>query len=98
MLIDSEDPPADLEAAWQHLKTRDNWDAPDGATDEQVLFMTTCMETWAVADRRTLAGHYRDLQASALPPLIALETRSRHDVQDRLAHATRNCPNRYQKG
>lgn len=28
-----------------------NWDPPTGATDNQVLLMTTCMETWIVADR-----------------------------------------------
>ena len=46
MLIDSEDPVADLEKTWDHLNSRDQWDKPAGATDEQVLFMTTCMETW----------------------------------------------------
>jgi hypothetical protein len=67
--IDSEDPVADIEATWQHLKARDGWTRPRGATDEQVLFMTTCMETWIVADRATLAEHYgADLQESALPP------------------------------
>jgi Domain of unknown function (DUF4276) len=52
--IDSEDPAADAEAAWEHLKARkgDGWKRPKRATDEQVLFMTTCMETWIVADRR----------------------------------------------
>jgi len=45
MLIDSEEPLKDLEAAWQHLNRLDGWDAPAGASDEQVLFMTTCMET-----------------------------------------------------
>ena len=43
--IDSEDPLADLEATWEHLRRRDNWTKPAGATDDQVLFMTTCMET-----------------------------------------------------
>ncbi|MFM9885391.1 MAG: hypothetical protein ACKVQT_20385 [Burkholderiales bacterium] len=51
MLIDSEDPVADVEKTWQHLKVRDNWDKPALADDEQVLFMTTCMETWIVAEK-----------------------------------------------
>ncbi len=99
MWIDSEDPLTDLEATWEHLRRRDHWIPPAGATDDQVLFMTTCMETLIVADHAALRDHYRaKLQASALPPLIDLENRGRHDVQDRLAHATRNCTNPYAKG
>ena len=97
--VDSEEPLANLEAAWKHLLTRDGWRQPDGATDEQVLFMTTCMETWFVADRQALQAHFKNkLQDSALPPLQDLETRSRHDVQDKLSHATRDCSNAYEKG
>jgi len=53
MLVVSEDPIADEEEPWQHLRQSpdDNWDPPTGATDNQVLLMTTCMETWIVADR-----------------------------------------------
>jgi hypothetical protein len=97
--IDSEEPLADLEAAWAHVQQRDRWARPEGAEDEQVLFMTTCMETWFVADRAALQAHFGNgLQASALPPLNGLEDRPRHDVQDKLMHATRNCSNPYAKG
>jgi hypothetical protein len=99
MLVDSEEPLADLEKTWQHLKKRDNWDKPPGAVDEQVLFMTTCMETWIVADRESLREHYgHKLQENALPSLVNLEQRDRHDVQKQLAHATRDCSNAYSKG
>lgn len=102
MWIDSEEPLADIEEAWQHLQnvtTVPRWVRPDGATDDQVLFMTTCMETWIVADQPTLKDHYGSrLQDSALPPLVDLEQRSRHDVQDKLVHATRDCSNAYKKG
>ena len=99
MWIDSEDSLADLEAAWAHLKSRDGWDQPAGAMDEQVLFMTTCMETWLAADRVALREHYgNEIQESALPPLVNMETLRRHDVQDRLSHATRECSNAYVKG
>jgi len=99
MLIDSEEPLDDLEVAWQHLNAHDAWNRPDGASDEQVLFMTTGMETWIVADRRTLADHYgRALQESALPALNDLENRSRQEIQRKLIHATRNCANAYAKG
>jgi hypothetical protein len=99
MWMDSEDPLKDIEAAWTHLKHRDNWMQPAGATEDQVLFMTTCMETWIVADHAALTDHYgAKLQISTLPPLVKLENRERHDVQDRLAHATRDCTNAYTKG
>lgn len=102
MLIDSEEPMADIKEAWKHLQnveTVNKWNRPNGATDDQVLFMTTCMETWVAADRDALKAHYGSkLQVSALPPLVALEGRVRHDVQDKLAHATRNCSNAYTKG
>ncbi len=99
MLIDSEEPMDDIEAAWQHLIRHDGWDKPAGASDEQVLFMTTCMETWIVADRKTLAEHFgSNLQKSALPALNNLERRPRQEVQKKLAHATRKCANVYTKG
>ena len=99
MWVDSEDPVLHVEEPWTHLKSRDNWDRPAGAPDEQVLLMTTCMETLIVADRSTLLKHYgSSLQVSALPPLENLEQRHRHDVQDRLVHATRDCSNQYAKG
>jgi hypothetical protein len=99
MMIDSEEPLHDPEAAWDHLKNRDKWDKPPGAAEEQVLFMTTCMETWIITDRDTLKTHYGSpLQVSALPPLKMLEERSRYDVQGALVHATRNCTSAYQKG
>ena len=57
------------------------------------------METWIVADRATLKSHYvKNFQESALPPLDNLENRHRHDVQDKLSHATRDCSNAYAKG
>lgn len=99
MLIDSEDPVLDVEKPWEHLKLRDQWDKPDHSVDEQVLLMTTCMETWIAADREALKNHYgHQLQEVALPSLHNLETQARHDVLKKLEHATRNCSNGYKKG
>ena len=99
LLVDSEDPVADVEAPWAHLSDRDRWTKPRGAEDEQVLLMTTCMETWIVSDREALRNHYRsNLQGSALPALVDLESRPRDKVQNALVHATRECPNKYRKG
>ena len=99
MMIDSEEPLAQLEATWPHLKQRDQWARPAGAIDDQVLFMTTCMETWIVSDRVSLKKHFgQHLKEKGLTPLDGLEKRGRHDVQDALIKATRSCPNAYQKG
>ena len=99
MIIDSEDPLTDLKATWDHLTVRDGWEKPQGAVDKQVLFMTTCMETWIIADHDSLSSHYGSrLQVSALPALTILETRNRHDIQNALVRATRDCKNAYQKG
>ena len=54
LLVDSEDPVANIEETWTHLNVRDKWAKPDGAGDEQALLMTTCMETWIVSDRTAL--------------------------------------------
>lgn len=99
MLIDSEDPLTDLNVTWRHLRKRDKWAKPNGATDDQVLFMTTCMETWIVSDRDALKKHYRqDLNENSLPPLSNLEGRARGFVQGALSKATKNCSNCYEKG
>jgi hypothetical protein len=99
MLIDSEDPLADIEQTWDHLRDRDGWAKPSDARNEQVLFMTTCMETWIVADPAALRAHYGScLQENALPTMIDLEKRDRHVVHEQLVHATRNCSNAYAKG
>jgi hypothetical protein len=98
MLLDSEDPLQDTLGCWAHLKSRDGWNKPDGATEEQVLFMTTCMETWIVADRNSLINYYgTQLFINRLPSLVNLEKRVRHEIQNALEQATVNCSNAYQK-
>ena len=99
LLVDSEDPVTDIGATWRHLRQRDNWTRPNGATDDQVLLMVTCVETWVASDRKSLADHYgAGLQESALPPLVDLEGRARETIQEALTRATRNCSNFYTKG
>ena len=101
MLIDSEDPIMNIYYTWDHLKNRkgDEWDKPAGASDDQVLFMTTCMESWIITDRDTLKVHYKhDLIENRLIPLDQIENRNRHFVHERLEKATENCSNSYAKG
>jgi hypothetical protein len=98
MLVDSEDPRGGGDE-WEHLRLRDKWVKPAGATNEQVLLMTTCMETWIVADHGALERHYgAHLRKNSLPALQSLEERDRHDVQEALIAATKDCTNCYRKG
>ncbi len=102
MWIDSEDPMTDIEGAWKHLAevtTVAAWEKPNGAVDDQVLFMTTCMETWIVADRAALREHYKQkLNENPLPHTNDLEAKPRHAVQQALETATKDCKNGYAKG
>ena len=99
LLVDSEDPVKDSHKVWEHLKWRDNWERPQGTDDNQALLMTTCMETWIVADHNALGKHFgQHLQQSALPHLDNLESRPRGDVQQKLMQATRDCHSPYTKG
>jgi hypothetical protein len=97
MLIDSEEPVT--AGPWEHLKQRDpSWLRPHGTTDDQVLLMTTCMETWIVSDRATLRQHYQNcLNENPLPAAVNLEERPRDEVQKSLSSATKSCSNAYKK-
>jgi len=99
MLVDSEEPVANIEQPWQHLEQFDRWTRPTQATDEQVLLMTTSMETWIIADHSALRQHYgSSLQENGLGSTYDLESRSRNKILESLEHATRNCRVRYTKG
>ena len=100
MLVDSEDVVANIEKPWDHLRKRpdDGWRRPANSTSEQVFLMTTCMETWIVADRLALRKHYAQVNETRLPALPDLEKRGRQEVQDALEKATSACKNAYEKG
>lgn len=96
LLVDSEDPVADPERPWDHLRSRDGWVKPTGAEDDQALLMTTCMETWIAADREALRQRYpRNFNENPLPALSGIEGRPRNDVFNALRSATND---RYSKG
>lgn len=109
LLVDSEEPvqnpseDPDSFSAWEHLNAVDSkWTRPNGVNADQVQLMATCMETWIMADRnglRTVFG--AALAQNALLPVDGrLEQRDRHEVQDALERATRNCgrDKAYRKG
>lgn len=99
MLVDIEDPVVDIEKTWDHLFAQDKWARPVSAIDEQVLLMTTSMETWIVADRVTLNELYGSkLRETKLPSLHNLEGRHAKDVLEALNSATKDCSSPYAKG
>jgi hypothetical protein len=72
LLVDSEAPVAPGNSPWKHFKERqgDEWDRPEGATDEQAHMMVQCMESWFLADRESVAEWYdKGFKISKLPPL-----------------------------
>ena len=99
LLVDAEGP-VTADGPWRHLKTRDGWDRPDGATDEQCHLMVEVMESWFLADREALEAFYgQGYRSNALPPSRIVEQIPKGDVLDGLAQATRNSTKgRYDKG
>lgn len=98
LLVDSEDPVKvtdenlDSAEAWNHLNARDKWEKPAGVANDQAQLMTTCMETWIMADQQALKNFFgQHLQTSALLSEQNLEARTRDEVQDKLVWATRDC-------
>ena len=86
---------------WRHLKARDNWPEPAGATDADCHLMVQCMESWFLADRDTLAGYFgHGFRGNALPATDAIEGIAKEQVMDGLQQATHACPTkgRYNKG
>src|SRR3954453_19465847 len=58
LLVDSEGPVQSGHPAWQHLKTRDNWDKPPDASEHHAFLMVEIMETWFLADRAALRNYF----------------------------------------
>lgn len=100
LLLDSEDPVASSHTAWQHLKDRDGWDRPTGASNDQAFLMVQAMETWLISDRNLLREFFgADLRENQLPAWPDLEAVPKDDVLRALDTATAACGrNRYAKG
>ncbi|MBP7053025.1 MAG: DUF4276 family protein [Phycisphaerae bacterium] len=101
LLVDSEAPVNQPRSPWQHLQSRDGWEQPAGADDDQAQLMVQCMETWCLADRNALGEFFGSrLRENALPSLDNLEAKAKETVQEALANATRDCGRQrgYEKG
>ena len=92
LLVDSEGPVAVGAGPWRHLKTRDNWDRPDGATEDNAHLMVQCMEAWFLADKDCLAAFFGGgFNRNVLPRNPDIEQVAKADVLDGLKGATRQC-------
>ncbi len=92
LLVDSEAPVADGSGPWLHLRTRDGWEQPDGAADENAHLMVQCMEAWFLADKDRLAAFFgQDFNRDALPGRPEIEDVAKRDVLEGLKRATRQC-------
>jgi hypothetical protein len=91
LLVDSEAPVADAQGSWAHLKARDHWECPPSATEENAHLMVQCMESWFLADQKTLALFYgQGFNPNALPKQTNIENIPKSDVNQGLEAATRH--------
>jgi hypothetical protein len=100
LLVDSEAAVAPGHTVWQHLKSRDEWDRPSGASEDQAFLMVQVMETWFLADRDMLRRYFgTDLVEKHLRDWPFLESVPKGDVLGALEKATAGCgKKRYAKG
>jgi hypothetical protein len=99
LLVDSEAPVGD--PPWEHLRTRDSWAKPGGASDEHAHLMVQCMEAWFLADREHLQRFFgQGFAGNPLPQNANVEQISKADVLNGLNNATRNTKTKgcYHKG
>ena len=105
LLVDSEDLVKEANSlnnpsgAWQHLKSRDKWQRPKAASDDQAQLMVTTMETWLVADPNALIKHFPSMNSTKLPDDNDLESRTKDDILAALKRATSGSnKGEYKKG
>jgi hypothetical protein len=100
LLVDSEAPVSGGDA-WEHVRTRDGWQRPDGATTDQLHLMVQAMEAWFHADKETVGEYYgRGFRPAALSPRPDIDNIPKADLFAGLKAATRACPTKgeYSKG
>ena len=100
LLVDSEAPVADGGTPWTHLREHDNWNRPDGATEQHAHLMVQCMESWFLADKDALAAFFGDgFNRAALPRRPDVENVSKRDLERGMSRATRpSSKGEYHKG
>ena len=99
LLVDSEGPVTST-MSWQHVKSRDGWNRPVWAADDQCHLMVQVMESWFLADRGALGAFYgQGFREGSLPQNQNIEQIPKQDVFDRLESATKDTSKgSYNKG
>lgn len=94
LLVDSEAAVAHGTGPWAHLEheSRDNWEKPPAATDDNVHLMVQCMEAWFMADKDTLGAFFGNgFNRHALPARSDIENIPKDDIYRGLQRATHLC-------
>lgn len=80
---------------WTHLKQHpeDDWDKPNKAQERDCHLMVQVMESWFLADRKSLKSFFgQGFNENQLPPPTrAIEGVPKADVYRALANATAHC-------
>jgi hypothetical protein len=88
LVVDSEGPVSS--SPWNHLRTRDKWDQPDGVTDDHCHLMVQAMEAWLIADPETLEIFYgQGFNPKPIPKTSDVETIEKKRLDSALREATR---------
>ena len=99
LLVDSEGPVQAGHSVWEHLQTRDQWNQPCGAGEDQVFLMVQLMETWLLSDHSALKKHFGEqFKENAIKQWPQLEDIPKETVLNAPRKATTNCSNPYAKG
>ncbi|MEG4624622.1 DUF4276 family protein [Microcoleus sp. w1-18aA5] len=100
LLVESEAPVV-KQSPWEHLKSRDNWDAPAGVDETHCYLMVQTMEAWFMADIETLKRFYgQGFKENAIPKNINnVETIGKNSLERSLKAASRGTKSKgeYQK-
>ncbi|HSA32167.1 MAG TPA: DUF4276 family protein [bacterium] len=102
LLVDSEaSVGASVKKSWIHLKGRENWSKPKGATDDMCHLMVQCIEAWFLADKQVLTNFFgQGFNPNALPKNADIEQIAKDDVYRGLERASAHCKTKapYGKG
>ncbi|MDF0552275.1 DUF4276 family protein [Kamptonema sp. UHCC 0994] len=89
LLVDSE-AAIKKQTPWEHLKSRDNWDAP-GVDDTHCHLMVQAMEAWFIADVEALKKFYgQGFKENSIPKNLNVETIDKDSLEPSLKAATRD--------
>jgi hypothetical protein len=91
LLVDSEAIVTPGDNPWTHLHRQDNWQRPEGASDDGAHLVVQCMEAWLIADPDALANYFgKGFNRNRLPRLNDLETVPKPDIYRSLKDSTRS--------